>query len=142
MAGQAQSRPEGSLGSSSQDKFTFFKECGFIEVGWPKDRKSLKANNQLIKKKAGVYVIISGDDLLYVGSSINLYSRVSGHHRAKEARKIGYKNIRILALITDNRLLIEPAIIFTQMPVFNIHYKRDKQNKYTGKPLYKLPAIP
>ena len=65
---------------------------------------------------AGVYVLLRGDEVLYVGQSINVYQRVAQHYNAKRR---GYRkklagvtpfDLRIRAIPYD-RILIRPCLV-------------------------------
>lgn len=69
--------------------------------------------------KAGVYIIISRDKLLYVGSSNSLGLRVSGHEKITQAAKAGYQNIRAFMLEVNDHKDMEVQLIKDYAPLMN-----------------------
>jgi hypothetical protein len=68
------------------------------------------------KDVAGVYLLMGGDSVLYVGQSRNVSMRVNQHRRDG---RIPFDSVRVVKCGPENLIKIESDLIFEHRPKFN-----------------------
>jgi hypothetical protein len=80
---------------------------------------SVKQRNSLPECSA-IYFVMNGEDILYIGATINLLQRWNSHHRWEQFSKIqGIKIVWLQCNETDLIFEIEKALITYFQPSFN-----------------------
>lgn len=99
---------------------TFLPEIKSVEdiMKWTEVGGGMKTNKPFWWKP-GVYALISGKTILYIGQSSSVALRALGHPKAKEARQLGYKNIKRFVLETEYRFNAEIELIMRFNPILN-----------------------
>lgn len=85
----------------------------------------------------GIYVFVKGNDIQYIGKSVNIKARVLSHIEsakldAKEAAIVSNSD-RIRFFITDNELkalILESKLIQKHKPPYNVRWRDDKSYLY------------
>ena len=95
-------------------------------------------------KESGVYLFKANDEVIYVGSSKNLYHRMSVHNTAiKKGSEHGYKQdlyqylqtntFAVEFQLTDNYRQLEQQLIEQHHPKYNSHRAFTGLNAYKGR---------
>lgn len=92
--------------------------AGFRLLGISTLRQCMKVDAKA--NCCGIYFLWKGDDLAYIGSSLNVKVRVAQHARSK---KIGFTKARYLPIPFPWHLSVEAAYIDRYMPLGNIRHK-------------------
>jgi hypothetical protein len=67
----------------------------------------------------GVYAIVDGSTVLYIGSSDDMRFRLPGHTKIRIAKSLGYTSIRIMQYECDNHRSLEIGLIKKYRPLLN-----------------------
>lgn len=86
-----------------------------------------------LPKTSGIYFVLAGDEVLYIGQSISIHQRWQAHERMKDLE--AYNQVRIAWLVTEYEELaeIEKAYIAQFKPSLNsmsVPRQRDKLTVY------------
>ena len=90
--------------------------AGFRLLGLSTLRQCMKVDAKA--NCCGIYFLWKGDDLAYIGSSLNVKVRVAQHARSK---KIGFTKARYLPIPFPWHLSVEAAYIDRYMPLGNAY---------------------
>jgi predicted GIY-YIG superfamily endonuclease len=71
----------------------------------------------------GVYALVGGSTILYIGSSDDMRFRFPGHPKIKEAKAMGYTSIRIMQYECANNRTLEIELIKMYSPLLNKEHK-------------------
>jgi hypothetical protein len=90
---------------------------------------------ELVEQRCGVYVLLRGEELLYVGASLNVLSRIGDHVRKRD-RGYGIGFDRVLVRFCEDPKRVEARLIAELSPPFNIEHN----GRVLGKVLPPFPV--
>lgn len=71
-----------------------------------------------VKKIRGIYFLFRGNELVYIGSSINITSRIETHRIQKQKEFDSYRILELNGNI--NLIKVEARFIYKYKPIYNI----------------------
>lgn len=77
------------------------------------------AQKAALPKASGVYVVLSGDTVVYVGASVNIRARWGSHHRISEIKHLSNVSICYFEMPIDDAARLEQLLITQLQPLLN-----------------------
>lgn len=106
---------------SLMSEFNWLKKQRLHILDW---KEQVQYQNQIKKCRfgKGVYVILSGETILYIGSSDSVGLRISGHERTAQAYRENRRDVKVFYALMENHKSEEIRLIKKYSPIYNIHH--------------------